>query len=590
MAYHTDLLRLGGASAAGIGLLHACIINGPAGGSRRCLGWPFDKRARDARSSTEHGREAGIPKGTTKNTRSCSIAIRRYLQQHTNPPVFLLSAMLVVVFVSWGVIAPSQLGDAAEGLMAWMTTYFGWWYVLAVTGFLIFVLVLLLSPYAQLRIGGEDERPDWSTGGWFSMLFTAGMGIGLVFYGVAEPIFHFTQPPVEAASAADAAVRALQLTFFHWGVHPWAVYIVVGLSMGYFCFRQGLPLRPAAAFYPLAGQRIYGPIGHLIDILAVFGTLFGLATSLGLGAVQINAGLHVIFGLPMAAMGQVANIAAITAVAVASVMAGLDAGVRRLSVVNMFLAMALALLVFVLGPTLFVLDLLPSATGQYVQQMPERSLQTYALSESGSTWIGNWTLFYWGWWIAWSPFVGMFIARISRGRSIRSFILGCLLAPTGTSIVWFTIFGGTALHKMMQGDNTALAEAGTTDALFVLLQQLSMPDGVMTATALLAVLVVAIFFATSSDSGSLVVDMLTNGGDPHPIWQQRLFWAVTEGAVAAILLVAGATTAGNPLSALQTASVASGLPFSIVLVFMCWGLWRQLQRDGPPVTPAAAGQ
>ncbi|WP_420427784.1 BCCT family transporter [Algiphilus sp.] len=518
------------------------------------------------------------------------IPIRRYLQQHTNPPVFLLSTALVLLFVGWGVVAPTQLGAVAERLMALITTYFGWWYVLAVTGFLVFVLVLLVSPYAQLRIGPHDEPPDWSTWGWFSMLFTAGMGIGLVFYGVAEPIFHFTQPPVETASAADAAMRALQLTFFHWGVHPWAVYIVVGLSMGYFCFRQGLPLRPAAAFYPLIGRAIYGPIGHLVDILAVFGTLFGLATSLGLGAIQINAGLHAVFGVPMAAMWQVAIIAAITAVAVASVMAGLDAGVRRLSVVNMFLAIALAVLVFVMGPTLFVLEVLPSATGQYLQHLPERSLQTFALSESGSAWIGNWTLFYWGWWIAWSPFVGMFIARISRGRSIRAFILGCLLAPTGTSIVWFTIFGGTALHKMMQGGNTALAEAGTTDAMFVLLQQLSMPDAVMTVAALLAVLVVAIFFATSSDSGSFVVDMLTNGGDPHPIWQQRLFWAVTEGAVAAILLVAGATTAGNPLSALQTASVTSGLPFSVVLVFMCWGLWRQLQRDGPPVTPSAAGR
>jgi len=509
--------------------------------------------------------------------------VRSYLQHHTNPPVFLASALLVAVFVTWGALAPDHLGGIAEATMTAIGTYFGWWYVTAVTGFLVFVLVLLFSPYGSIRIGKDDSRPDWGTWAWFSMLFTAGMGIGLVFYGVAEPIFHLTNPPVQEATTADAAMAALKLTFFHWGVHPWAIYIIVGLSMGYFCFRHDLPLRPAAAFYPLIGDAVYGPLGNLIDILAVFGTLFGLATSLGLGAVQINAGLHAVFGLPMGAAWQVAIIAAITAVAVASVMAGLDAGVRRLSVINMYLALGLAVLVFVLGPTLFILDALPSATGQYVQHLPETSLRTFAFSESGSAWIGDWTLFYWGWWIAWSPFVGMFIARISRGRTIRQFILGCLLAPTGTSIVWFTIFGGSAIQMIMDGGNQALADAGTTDAMFVLLQQLPMHDVLMTATSLLAVLVVAIFFATSSDSGSLVVDMLTNGGDPHPIWQQRLFWAVTEGTVAAILLVAGAATAGNPLSALQTASVTSGLPFSVVLACMCWGLWRQLGRESLPV-------
>lgn len=508
--------------------------------------------------------------------------VRRYLEEHTNPPVFLLSALLVAVFVSWGVLAPRHLGGVAEALMSGIATYFGWWYVLAVTGFLVFVLVLLVSPYAHIRIGKDDESPEWSTWAWFSMLFTAGMGIGLVFYGVAEPIFHLKNPPIQDGNTADAAMTALQLTFFHWGVHPWAIYIIVGLSMGYFCFRHGLPLRPAAAFYPLIGDAIYGPLGNLIDILAVFGTLFGLATSLGLGAIQINAGLNVVFGLPMTAAWQVAIIATVTAVAVASVMAGLDAGVRRLSVFNMYLAIALAVFVFVLGPTVFILDALPSATGQYVQHLPETSLRTFALSDAGSAWISDWTLFYWGWWIAWSPFVGMFIARISRGRTIRQFILGCLLAPTGTSIVWFTIFGGGAIFKILDGGNQALADAGTTDALFVLMQQLPVHDVLITVASLLAILVVAIFFATSSDSGSLVVDMLTNGGDPHPIWQQRLFWAVTEGAVAAILLVAGAATAGDPLSALQTASVTSGLPFSVVLTCMCWGLWRQLAQERTP--------
>jgi choline/glycine/proline betaine transport protein len=329
---------------------------------------------------------------------------------------------------------------------------------------------------------------------------------------------------------------------------------------------------------------VYGWLGNAIDVLAVFGTLFGLATSLGLGATQINAGLNSVFGLPVSASWQVIIIGVVTAVAVASVMAGLDAGVRRLSVINMYLAILLAVVVFVVGPTLFILEFIVGSTGHYVQHLPETSLRMFALSKDGGEWINSWTIFYWGWWIAWSPFVGMFIARISRGRTIRQFIVGALFAPTGASIVWFTIFGGSALNLIMDGGNEALSGAGTTDAMFVLLNQLALPDAFVTLFSLLAVLVVAVFFATSSDSGSLVVDMLTNGGDPHPIWQQRLFWAVTEGAVAAILLVAGAATAGNPLSALQTAAVTSGLPFSIVVAFMCWGLVRQLRTETiPPI-------
>ncbi|MBK1697978.1 BCCT family transporter [Rhodovibrio salinarum] len=508
--------------------------------------------------------------------------LNSYLKEHTNPPVFLISAAMVVAFVLWGVLAPGNLGDIASSMKSGISTYFGWWYIGSVTGFLVFVICLLFSPYARIKIGKDHEEPEWSTWGWFSMLFTAGMGIGLVFYGVAEPIFHFNKPPVGEPGTAEAAVTAMNLTFFHWGLHPWAVYIVVGLSMGYFCFRHDLPLRPASAFYPLIGEAVYGWLGNLIDILAVFGTLFGLATSLGLGATQINAGLNSVFGLPISASWQVIIIGVVTAVAVTSVMAGLDAGVRRLSVINMYLAILLALVVFVVGPTLFILKFVIGATGHYIQHLPETSLRMFTFSQEGSNWISTWTLFYWGWWIAWSPFVGMFIARISRGRTIRQFILGCLLAPTGASIVWFTIFGGSALDMLLNGGNQLLSEAGTNDAMFVLIEQLSLPSAFVTLFSLLAIVVVAVFFATSSDSGSLVVDMLTNGGDPHPIWQQRLFWAVTEGGVAAILLVAGAATEGDPLKALQTASVTSGLPFSIVLAFMCWGLIRQLRSETIP--------
>ncbi|MEF8792403.1 BCCT family transporter [Thiohalorhabdus sp.] len=517
--------------------------------------------------------------------------VKAYLNTHTNPPVFLISLLLILVLVGWGVTAPSHLGDVADSVKGGITTYFGWWYLAAVMGFLIFAIILMFSPYGRIRIGKDDDRPDWGTGAWFSMLFTAGMGIGLVFFGVAEPIFHFQGLPSEPSTTGEAAVEAMHMTIFHWGMHPWAIYIVLGLSMGYFCFRHDLPLRPAAGFYPLIGDGIYGWVGNLIDILAVFGTLFGLATSLGLGASQINAGLSAVFDMPVGPGPQVGIIAVITAVAVASVMLGVDKGIRRLSVANMYGAAILALIVFLAGPTLFILDYAVQATGYYLQHLPWTSLRTFAFSDEGHQWLEDWTLFYWGWWIAWSPFVGMFIARVSRGRTIREFILGTLLAPVGASIAWFCIFGGSAIYQIIEEGNQALVGAGKTDAMFILLQQLPLLDAVITALSLLAVLVVAVFFATSSDSGSLVVDMLTNGGDPHPIWQQRMFWAVTEGVVAAILLVAGAmSTSGDPLSALQTASVASGLPFSIVLVLMCWGLVRQLRREHIRDAPLAVGR
>jgi len=512
--------------------------------------------------------------------------VRSYLKTHTNPPVFLTSAVMVLLFVGWGVLAPGNLGTVANDIMAWISQTFGWWYILSVSGFLIVVLALLVSPYARMRIGKEGDQPEWSTGAWFSMLFTAGMGIGLVFFGVAEPIYHFNGPPTGEGGTTDAAFTAMSTTFFHWSLHPWAIYIVVGLSMAYFHYRHDLPLRPASAFYPLIGEGIHGWAGHLVDILAVFGTLFGLATSLGLGASQINAGLNQLFGLPVSAAWQVVIIAVVTAVAVGSVMLGLNAGVRRLSVLNMYLAGLLMLLVFLLGPSLFILNFMVGSTGHYLQSLPETSLRLFTFSSEGRDWITGWTLFYWAWWIAWSPFVGMFLARISKGRTIREFVTGCLLAPTGVSIAWFAVFGGSAINLLLNGDGTSpLTDAGTTDAMFLLFEQLVDSPAFAVALSLLGLIVVVLFFATSSDSGSLVVDMLTNGGDPHPIWQQRMFWAILEGMIAAILLMAGAAAGENALSALQTASVTSGLPFSIVLALMCWGLLRQLRRDWAEIAP-----
>ncbi len=513
--------------------------------------------------------------------------VKAYLREHTNPPVFLLSLAVVLALVGWGIAAPVQLGVAASSVKAWIANNFGWWFLASVMGFLIFALVIMFSPYGRIRLGKDHERPYWSTWAWFAMLFTAGMGIGLVFYGVAEPISHLKNYPLEPNRPGEAALQAMHTTVFHWGLHPWAVYIVLGLSMGYFCFRHDLPLRPASALYPLIGQGLYRWPGQLIDILAVFGTLFGLATSLGLGASQINAGLHAVVGMPKGPTAKVAIIVVVTAIAGTSVFLGLDKGIRRLSVFNMYAAILLAAVVFVAGPTLFILNYMVESTGYYLQHLPGTSLRSFILSPDGRGWLEDWTLFYWSWWISWSPFVGMFIARVSWGRTIREFILGTLLAPVGASIVWFCTLGGAAVHEILIEGNLALVNAGTTDALFQLLKGLPLGDALEVTMSLLAVVVVAVFFATSSDSGSLVVDMLTNGGNPHPIWQQRLIWAILQGAIAAILLVAGAMVSGDPLSALQTAAVASGLPFSIVLVLMCWGLVRQLRQEPIQDAPLA---
>ncbi len=507
--------------------------------------------------------------------------LRNYLREHTNPPVFLISGAVVLILLALGVIFPVEFGSAAGGLLAWITTYFGWFYILSVSFFLIFVVWLMFTRWGNIRLGPDDSQPEYGTMSWFAMLFTAGMGIGLVYYGVAEPIYHFSNPPTGKGGTEVAATHAMNYTFYHWGLHPWAVYIVLGLSMAYFHFRKGLPIKPASAFYPLIGDRIYGPIGHAIDILAVFGTIFGLATSIGLGAKQIGAGLNTLFAVPDSTLVQVIIIGVVELVAIASIMLGIDAGIRRLANINMWLAVVLCAFVFLVGPTLFLLQSLVGNIGYYAQNLIGTSFTIFSGGKAAD-WQATWTLFYWGWWISWSPFVGMFIARISYGRTIRQFIAGALLAPTGASFVWFVVFGDTALHRMLTGGDKALANADSSNALFVLLQQLPVAGIITVIASVLGIIVVTLFFATSSDSGSLVVDMLTNGGDPNPIWQQRLFWAVMEGLVAAVLLIAGAAVGGDPLSALQAASVSAGLPFCFVLLVMCFSLVKALRQENVP--------
>ncbi|MBK0868784.1 BCCT family transporter [Saccharopolyspora sp. HNM0986] len=505
--------------------------------------------------------------------------MQRYLKKHTNPPVFVVSAIVIVGFVLWGVIAPGNVAAVASSVNTFITTNFEWLYIIAATFFLVFVIALMVSRYGNVRLGPSDSRPEYGNLAWFAMLFTAGMGIGLVYFAVSEPVAHFLEPPVGPGGTDAAASNAMNLTFFHWGLHPWAIYIVLGLSLGYFTFRRGLPLRPDAAFYPLIGDRIYGWLGHLVDILAVFGTLFGLATSLGLGGQQVGAGLETLFGIPNSGTLQVVLILAITAVAVVSVMLGIDKGIRNLSLINLWLALVLMLFVFFLASSRDLLNALAANVGFYLQNLPLTSFETYPGDSAAQEWQSSWTLFYWGWWISWSPFVGMFIARISYGRTIRQFIAGALFAPVGASMVWLTVFGNSSLNLLVSDPTNPLATASSETAMFFLLDQLPVPGVLTTLSSVLAIIVVVLFFATSSDSGSLVVDILTNGGDPHPRWQQRLFWAVLEGVVAAVLLVVGVVSGEDALSALQTASILAGLPFCIVLFAMCAGLVRGLAAE-----------
>ena len=516
--------------------------------------------------------------------------MREYLRQHTNPPVFLISGAVILLVLAFGVIFPTGFGNVASEVQGFIAGYFGWFYIFSVSFFLIFVVALMFTRWGNIRLGPDDSRPEFSNLSWFAMLFTAGMGIGLVYYGVAEPVSDFTGPPVGKGGTEAAAQDAMNFTFFHWLLHPWAIYIVLGLSLAYAAFRKGLPLKPASIFYPLIGDRIYGPVGHLIDILAVFGTVFGLATSLGLGAQQINSGLNTLFAVPDSVLVQILLIAGITGIAVVSLMLGVDRGIRRLAQINMWLAVVLTVFVFVVGPTFFILSSMAENTGYYLQNLLATSFRMYPFDSKGQEWQATWTLFYWGWWISWSPFVGMFIARISHGRTIRQFIAGTLFAPVGASAVWFTVFGNTALRSILEGNGGGLANADSSNALFVLLQQLPVAGIISGLFSVLAIVVVVLFFATSSDSGSLVVDMLTNGGDPNPIWQQRLFWAVVEGLVAAVLLAAGAASGGDALGALQTASITAGLPFCVVLLFMCYALVRNLQLEQvPAIAPDTEG-
>lgn len=489
-----------------------------------------------------------------------------------NPPVFFISGALLIAFLIFGTVFSETAGVVLPAGLKWVARNFGWFYTLSVAGFLAFAIWLAIGRTGAVRLGADDSRPDFGRFTWFAMLFSAGMGIGLLFYGVAEPMLHYMKPPVGTGQTQRAAEMALPHTFHHWGFHGWAIYVCMGLAIAYFGYRKRLPLALRSTLYPLLGDRIHGWPGHVVDILAVLGTLFGLATSLGLGAMQVNRGLTHLFDLPFGATTQLALIGLITLAATISLVTGVDKGIRRLSELNIIIASILLVFVFVVGPSIFILELFSDSLGYYLSNLVHKSFWMDAFADN--PWLDNWTLFYWGWWIAWSPFVGMFVARISRGRTIREFVLGVLLVPPLVTFVWMTVFGGTALYleRFAGGGIGAAVEADVSTAIYVMLHHLPLSQ----VTSLLAAIVVAVFFVTSSDSASFVVDMLTSGGHPNPPIWQRVFWAVAEGAVAAVLLV---SSGKSGLSALQAGVVCIGAPFCLVLLVMCYSLTKALLND-----------
>lgn len=487
-----------------------------------------------------------------------------------NGPVFYGSIIVIGIFLAIGVVFPGSADEIFGSLQAGILNSFGWLYLLAVGVFLVTVILLCLGRYGRLKLGPDESNPDFSFTSWIAMLFAAGMGIGLMFYAVGEPMTHFMAPPTADPRSIAAMREAMSVTFFHWGIHAWAIYAVVGLSLAYFGYRYNLPLTIRSGLYPLLKERINGPIGHAVDIFAIVGTMFGIATSLGLGVSQINSGLNYLLGVPVGPEVQLPLIAVITAFATISVVTGLDKGVRILSETNLLVAIALMLFVLIVGPTSQLMRDFVQNIGLYLDTLLLRTFNIYAYEPT--PWVDGWTLFYWAWWISWSPFVGMFIARISRGRTVREFVTAVLFIPAGFTFFWMTVFGNTAIFVdtgVAAGQlGTAIAE-DVSVGLFQFFQYL--PFSGLTST--IAILLVAIFFITSSDSGSLVVDSIAAGGETETTTGQRVFWCVMEGVVAGSLLLAGG------LGALQSATIASALPFTFVMLALVWALFKGMRAD-----------
>ncbi|MDK1288812.1 BCCT family transporter [Pseudoalteromonas umbrosa] len=487
-----------------------------------------------------------------------------------NLPVFYSASAIVLALVIFAVISPSVASSLFSVTQSAITQNGSWFYVLTVAIILGLVVYLSMSRFGEIKLGPDHSDPDYSFSTWLAMLFAAGMGIGLMFFGVAEPVMHFVSPPSADTDSVEAIKEAMRITFFHWGFHAWAIYAIVAMILAYFSYRHKLPLTLRSALYPIIGDRIHGWMGHAVDVFAVVGTVFGVATSLGLGAAQVNSGLAYLFSFDVSVQNQVFIMITITALASISVATGLDKGIKILSQTNMILAVVLLALIFFIGPSVFLLQAYVQNVGDYLSDIVSTTFNLFAYEKKD--WIGGWTIFYWGWWLAWAPFVGLFIARISKGRTIREFVIGVTCIPTAFTLLWMTIFGNSALAMIFEQDMTGISDMVSKNsavALFVFLENFPLSEFLIG----LSIIMIVVFFVTSCDSGAMVIDMLcSNGSNNTPLWQ-RLFWSIGVGVVAAALSLAGG------LDALQTLTIVSALPFSVVLLVACYGLIRALRID-----------
>ncbi len=487
-------------------------------------------------------------------------------------PVFYPAIILAIILSLSGIFYPNEFASHIQNLQNLILEKFGWTYILAMSVFLCLCLILMFSHFGDIKLGQDHDLPEYSNVSWFAMLFAAGMGIGLMFYGVAEPLKHFLAPPNISSDQLEVVKEAMNTTFFHWGVEAWSVYAIVGLSLAYFAYRHDLPLLPRSVLYPILGKHIYGPIGHAIDVFAVLGTLFGVATSLGFGAMQVSAGMSFLTGLPDTINMQVIYIVFIVALATISVALGLDKGIKALSNFNIVLAVVLLAFVLLLGNTAGLVRDYIQNIGYYLSTIVNQTFNLYAYNRENQEWLQNWTLFYWGWWIAWSPFVGMFIAKVSKGRTVRQFTIGVLFIPVGFTFLWMTVFGNSAIEIAMNGNGEALIDAANNNipvALFEFLQHFPFS----TVLSILAVFLIVTFFVTSADSGALVIDILATGNAKQSMTLQRIAWSVLSGLLAISLILAGG------LQALQSATIISAFPLLFILLLMCISLIKSLRLD-----------
>jgi len=487
-------------------------------------------------------------------------------------PVFVISVIITGIFILWGILPNSNLDKVTSNIQGFLSEKFGWFYMLSATLFLVFAIFLIFSKYGNIRLGKDEDRPSFSYITWFAMLFSAGMGIGLVFWGVAEPISHYYDPPFIKGETPEAARTAMRYSFFHWGLHPWAIYAVIGLALAYFQFRKEQPGVISSILRPIFGDKVNGPLGITVDVIAVFATVFGVATSLGLGAVQISGGLSYTFsGVENNFSTQLIIIAIVTVLFMLSAQTGINKGIKYLSNLNIILAVALLIFFLFIGPTNFILDLFTTTLGSYLQNLPSMSFRLSPFKQN-MTWFQDWTIFYWAWWIAWAPFVGTFIARISKGRTIREFVIGVLFVPTLFGALWFSVFGGTGIYLdffKQKGLMDVINSKGSEVALFTMFENFPFSS----VLSIIAIFLISTFFITSADSATFVLGMQTTNGNLNPSNKIKFVWGLIQSGTAAILLWIGG------LEALQRASIIAAFPFTIVMLLIVFSLIKSLKTD-----------